>query len=564
MWSRRIADELWSGVVTPLSFTMLAGPMADHLVHHRLENAGLLTLAGEPVFRLSRGHVYVNATLIAAVMAEIPSVFLSEGLLELLPATLRGPLHTGGRSVFTTSLPSILVRLGWYESAWLPWARADVFRAATARIKGDLAQLAPASAATDASLVDAIDRVRARLGAYLEVVSWGMIHAYVFFHLTVELLARWAPDLDGPTTVSALTMGLDGIRTFEVHEEVVVCAALARTERGLRDQVVHDPSGVADACMTGGDSPFARAFRSLLDRHGHRFVGRDLSQPTWREQPVVVVEMIRKLLDAGVRSSVAERRVRRQAAVRRTLDEISTGIGGAVKRLVFERVLSWCEEYYVLRENMRYHADLFLAALRFLALSAASRLVEQGALGCVDDVFFLEIQELRGRLLGAGEQPVALAARALGRRRAYESVSKVDPPECIVGDREDQVEESLAASTECRRVVDDEGSRAALSGIGVSPGVVTAPVRIVRSLEELQELEPGEIVVATATDPSWTSMLAIASALVLEMGGPLSHGAIVARELSIPAVVNVVNATRMLATGDVLVVDGASGAIRRA
>ncbi|MBY0277735.1 hypothetical protein K2Z84_20570 [Candidatus Binatia bacterium] len=502
----------------------------------------------------------MNATLVAAVMAEIPSLFLSEGLLDLLPAALREPLRRDGRSAFSTSLPGILLRLALNETGWLPWARADLFRAATARIRADLAAWAPRDRPTDADLVHAIDHVRTSLGAYLDIVSWGMIHAYVFFHLTVELLARWAPDLDASATVSELTMGLDGIQTFEAHDEIVACAALAHADRGLREAMMRDPAAVATACLAGGGSAFATALRSLLDRHGHRFVARDLSQPTWREQPGMVVEMVRKLIDSDARPSSASRRARRRDAVARTLDRVGAGVGGTVKRLAFERVLRWCEQYYVLRENMRYHADLFLAALRFLALVAAERLVEAGALSSRSDVFFLEVEELRGQLSGRGVEPAALAIRAADRRQAQANAAAVDPPECLVGD--------LDGDAPSPRPVEVRASRAdaeeMLSGIGVSPGVVTARVRVVRSVEELQAIEPGEIVVATATDPSWTSMLAVAGALVLEMGGPLSHGAIVARELSIPAVVNVADATRALVTGELVVVDGSGGTIRRA
>lgn len=563
VWSRRIADELWSGVVTPLSFTMLADPMAEHMVRRRLESAGLVALSRQPVFRLSRAHVYVNASLIADVMAEIPSVFLSDGLLELLPAPLRDPLRTRARSVLSTSLAAILVRLGLNERDWMPWARAGLFRDAAARIAADLAAIAPAPGASNAALVDAIDRVRERLGAFLETVSWGMVHAYVFFHLTVELLARWAPDLDASATMSELTMGLGGIRTFEVHDELVACASLVRTDRQLRDEVVRDPAGVAAACVAGGRGAFAAGVRALLDRHGHRFTGRDLSQPTWREQPAVVVEMVRKLLDTGARESSTERQARRRDAVRRTGDRIAEGLGGTVKRLAFERVLAWCEEYYVLRENMRYHADLFLAALRFLSLTAGERLVAGGALAGISDVFFVEADELRACLLGSGEEPRVLAERAVVRRAEQERGAAVDPPECLVGDVEPATAEDVHPDSPAI-----QGERAprvdALSGLGVSPGVATGTVRVVRSLDELQDLASGEIVVASATDPSWTSVLAVAGAIVLEMGGPLSHGAIVARELGIPAVVNVAQATRAFATGDRVLVDGGGGTIRRA
>lgn len=563
VWSRRIADELWSGAVTPLSFTMLADPMAENMVRRRLENAGLAGLASEPVFRLSRAHVYVNASLIADVMAEIPGVFLSDGLLELLPPPLQSPLRARARSLLSTSVAGVVLRLGLHERAWMPWARADLFRDATARIAGDLARLAPAPGATDAAIVEAIDGVRKRLGSFLEVVSWGMIHAYVFFHLTAELIAHWAPELDGAATMSALTMGLGGIRTFEVHDELVACAALARADASLREDVVRDPAAVAAACVAGGGGAFAAGIRALLDRHGHRFVGRDLSQRTWREQPAVVVEMVRKLLDSGVRESSAGRRERRAEAVRRTAERIGAGLGGTVKRLAFERVLAWCGEYYVLRENMRYHADQFLAALRFLALTAATRLVGRGALHAPDDVFFLEIDELRASLLGSGSSPAALAERSSTRRADQAPWTTGDPPECLFGDDEPAPDEHVATAGVASGGSAVERRPAELAGVGVSTGVAAGRARVVRSLDELESLAPGEIVVATATDPSWTSMLAVAGALVLEMGGPLSHGAIVARELGIPAVVNVANATRLVDPGERLVVDGGTGAVRR-
>ena len=560
VWSRRIADELWSGAVTPLSFTMLADPMAEHLVRRRLENAGLVGLSREPVFRLSSSHVYVNASLIADVMAEVPSVFLSDGLLELLPAPLREPLRMRARSVLSVSLAVILARLGLHETAWMPWARADLFREAAARIAADLAAAAPVGSVSDAALADAIERVRARLGSFLEVVSWGMIHAYVFFHLTGELIARWAPHLDAAATMSELTMGLGGIRTFEVHDEVLACAALARADESLRRDLARDPAGVAAACVAGAPGAFAAGIRTILARHGHRFVARDLSQPTWREQPAVVVEMVRKLLDSGMRESPESRRAKRREAVRRTGERIAAGLGGTVKRLAFERVLGFCEQYYVLRENMRYHADLFLAALRFLALAAAERLATAGAIDRIDDVFFLQVDEVHARLVGTGEKPRALAQRASARRAEHLRCAAIDPPECLFGD-------DLASPGTVERGADaGERSRtgAALSGVGVSPGITTGTVRVVRSLDELQDLEAGEVVVAAATDPSWTSMLAVAGAIVLEMGGPLSHGAIVARELAIPAVVNVANATHELASGERVVVDGGRGSIRRA
>ncbi len=548
VWSRRIADELWSGVVTPLTFSLLAEPMAEHMARRRLESAGLTELASRPVFRLVRGHVYVNASLVAEVMGEIPAMLVSEGLLELLPEELRDDVRGKGRWLLSARTVSIVLHLTLQERAWMPWSRAALFRDAASRVAPDLEQLVPGPDASDEALATAIAGVQKRLGSYLEVVSWGMIYAYVFFHLASELLERWLPADSAPTTMADLTLGLDDVVTFAIHEELVRCAALARDDAALRDAMARDPGEVAARACAGELGVFGDRLRELVARHGHRLVGRDLSYPTWRERPGVVVEMVRKLLEAGPLEPAARRAERRDRLLERVAAQLASGLGGTARRLAFERCLAWCREYYALRENMRYHADLFLAALRGLALRASDRLVAAGILGARDDVFYLEGDELTGVLRGVLPAAV-VAARAATRRAAYERDAGATLPETLHGD------------AEADEPVHEPPRRHALRGLGVSPGRAVGRARVVHSVEDLQALRAGEVIVAASTDPSWTSLLALGSALVLEMGGLLSHGAIVARELGIPAVVNVAQATRLLANGDQVVVDGRAGTV---
>jgi phosphohistidine swiveling domain-containing protein len=557
IWSRRIADELWSGVVTPLTFTMLADVMAEHMVRRRLENAGLHRLAAEPVFRLSHGHVYVNASLVADVMAEVPAVFLSEGLLELLPEGLRGGVRSAARSVASPTLATILLNLALHERGWMPWSRAAVFRDAARQIGPQLARLELPADASREAIAKTIAAVRAHLAGFLEAVSWGMIYAYVFFHLTTQLLARWAPDAAASTT--GLTTGLDGIWTFAIHDEVVACAALARSDADLRAAVSGDPDAVAARCLRGELGTFGARVVGLLQRHGHRLIGRDLSYPTWRERPAVVVETVQKLLEVDAPESVAQRRARHAATLRRVSERVGAGFAGTLRRIAFERSFAWCEEYYVLRENMRYHADLFLSALRALALEAASRLVASGELGRREDVFYLEAAELEETLLGRAIAGEPLASRAARRRREYESLAVGEAPESLSADALGDVRDALAESP--GELAPAHSRVREVSGLGVSPGRTAGPARVVQSVEDLKSLRAGEVIVAASTDPSWTSLLALGGALVLEMGGVLSHGAIVARELGIPAVVNVAHATRIFATGDHVVVDGRTGTV---
>src|SRR5690606_31337928 len=156
---------------------------------------------------------------------------------------------------------------------------------------------------------------------------------------------------------------------------------------------------------------------------------------------------------------------------------------------------------------------------------AADRLVVAGTLTERDDVFYLEADELRAALDGATDSH-ALGGVAARRRAEYRTYEASEAPENLLGDDAPPLPARPRAATRARTQ--------ALQGLGVSPGRAAGAARVVRSLDDLHAVRAGDVIVAASTDPSWTSLLALAGALVLEMGGLLSHGAIVARELGIP------------------------------
>lgn len=100
-----------------------------------------------------------------------------------------------------------------------------------------------------------------------------------------------------------------------------------------------------------------------------------------------------------------------------------------------------------------------------------------------------------------------------------------------------------------------------LKGIGTSGGVVKAPARVLFSPEDFDQMKPGDVLVAVTTTPAWTPLFARASAVVTDIGGPLSHSSIVAREYGIPAVMAAQNATRLVRSGQIITVDGNTGTV---
>ncbi|HVW32121.1 MAG TPA: PEP-utilizing enzyme, partial [Acidimicrobiia bacterium] len=190
--------------------------------------------------------------------------------------------------------------------------------------------------------------------------------------------------------------------------------------------------------------------------------------------------------------------------------------------------------------------DVARAAARRIGVLLAA----DGVLAKPDDVFYLTAGEVLGSV------PADARALVAERRAIREEYRRVRLPTTWTGQPPHEEVEPPGPSG-----ADGRGTAAgSLSGLGVSAGVVEGPARVVTD-PALADMDPGDVLVAHTTDPSWASLMFMASALVVDIGGQLSHAAVVARELGIPCVMNTVDGTRRLRDGDRLRVDGTTGTI---
>ncbi|MCC6765852.1 MAG: hypothetical protein IT293_14435 [Deltaproteobacteria bacterium] len=545
LWTRRIASELWSGPVTPLTYSLLAEPMAEHMMRRPLQAAGLDALAAMPALRHHASHVYVNGALVAETLRLLPAGLRSEGLLGLLPGVARAGLGSGASWIGGGLRALAIAERAWRnEPAWAPWERAAAFDRECIEVRRGFQNRGTFGAEpSPRNLRDELVHVAERLGRFLDVVSWGMVFAYVFFHLVHELGRRWAPGR--PEDLAALTVGVPGVASLEAHYDLHTLARLFRAEPRVGAAVsAHDLETAAALLLRDDGGAAARAFRRFLDQHGHRLTGRDLSCPTWAESPAMVVELaLAAGTDAALdRAALVERRL---AATARFLAAFGGGPTGAARRAAFGWLLDYAQRYYALRENMRYHADFFLARLRQVVRALGATLVARGRVAAADDVFWLDVEEL----VLALDDPAPLAARIAARREAAARDAAAPPPE------------TLDVATPPARVGANDDR--VLAGELGAPGRCVGPARIVRDPRDFERVAAGDVLVAVYTDPGWTSVLERAAGLVLEAGGILSHGAIVARELGIPALVGVLDATRRLRDGERLVLDAGAGTVTR-
>jgi pyruvate,water dikinase len=211
-------------------------------------------------------------------------------------------------------------------------------------------------------------------------------------------------------------------------------------------------------------------------------------------------------------------------------------------RPLFLRTLDAQRALTRFREQSHFDLTRPLGALQEIAGEWGIRLAAQGALAWPEEVFFLTHPEVRDGLLGTGPGMEEVRRIVATRKATYQIVN------------------TRWQEERCPRTVG--GSR--LEGLATSPGMATGPVRIIRGEHQFDRLKPGEVLVSSYTNPSWTPLFALASAVVTETGGPASHAAIVAREYGIPCVMAVAGAMQNLRDGEQIQVDGNEGRVHRA
>jgi rifampicin phosphotransferase len=283
-------------------------------------------------------------------------------------------------------------------------------------------------------------------------------------------------------------------------------------------------------------------------RHGfHGPHEGELSARVWREDHATLERLIDRYRDRADSEAPARKeaeRDRERAARERDLlaavSPLQRPVAGAVLSLVRSRV----PLRGVAKRSMLQSLDVARAAARVIGGELASR----GRLEDPDDIFHLTLEEALHRPPDASE---IVAERR--RRRAEHARAEV--PELWRGDIDSTTGLTAAAERDGR-----SGERLLIEGAGVSDGVVEGRVRVVTD-PSFAEVEPDEVLVAPTTDPSWSAIMFISKALVVDIGGALSHAAVVARELGIPCVVNTRSGSRELRTGDRVRVDGGAGRI---
>ncbi len=375
-------------------------------------------------------------------------------------------------------------------------------------------------------------------------------------HLVLtRVLARVASPEEAERLAQDLTRGIRDLESARPAIGVMRIVNLARKDPDAREVLERD-----DATLGAiPEGPTKRAIASFLELYGDRAVREaELSTPRWKEDPRAVLAMVRVALRGEARD--AEPRFDRakataDAEMQRLVPRLNLAEGTLVRHLVTRT-----QKAARLRERMRAWVTRVLGMLRDVALDADRRLLRlvpdlardwttlkgTGAFA-VNTVFFLTVEEIV-HALRTSRTDLAPLVRSR-RAELVRDQSRPDPPATFIG-APPPVQLPPAGGD-------------VLRGTAASSGIVEGRARVLLSAAQMSELLPGEVLVVHTTDVGWTPLFCIATGVVTELGGALSHAAVVARELGVPSVVNVDGVTRAIRTGDRVRVDGDRGIVER-
>ncbi len=305
---------------------------------------------------------------------------------------------------------------------------------------------------------------------------------------------------------------------------------------------------------------FCHRFKEHLNRFGHAIYDLDFAKAVAADDPAPLLETLKYFLDGQGRNPY-ERQAETASVREQTAKSMLARLKG-LRLKWFTKLLRWAQQYAPLREDALADVGLGWPVLRRLLREVGRRLVEAHVIAEPDDVFWLKLDELEQAATALDtNQPVQdFLLTVVERRATWERERRVTPPVALPvkgGARFWGIDWSFMMPAQTDQAVGDT-----IKGIGASPGRVDGVARVIHGPNEFNQMGHGDILVAKITTPAWTPLFALASGVVTDVGGILSHGSIVAREYHIPAVLGTGVATERIRSSQRIIVDGDHGTVK--
>ena len=553
LWTQRFSGERWTEQATPLGWSVIQ-PVLHHFIEWEAASEGWLE--GSAPTRLYRGRPYFNVTIFRHLVFRLPGGSPPNFVLEFFPPAEQAELRRGAPVLpnlpLVTSIFGQVVR----ERRWQRYRynlltnhrQWDAFRPGfEARIEA-----LPLDFPTAEAGLEAVEQAQGLMREYMGIHLLSLLFAHLFYEALDSALVSWV-GLEGEAIRSALVADPAENRTLLTNKALWRLAREAGRHPAVSERMQQGGLTAESLDDLEGGPAFRAALDAFLAEFGHRSAASyEIFATRWADSPDMVLGLVAAVLRGGdapaaVESRRAEERAHAEGLVRDRMRRTLRRRVAPWRPRVFAWLLEHTRRYMALRENQRFVFDRLLLRAKRIFERIGALLERDGRLHAGEDFVFLELGELRALVAGS-LLPGAARARIDQRRAEFDRNLELSHPDFLEG-------------LDPEAVAGEEGTPRWFEGQPISPGTVRGTVRVLRGLQDAGKLQPGDILVARATDPGWTPLFLTAAGLILELGSVLSHGAVVAREYGLPAVVNVDGATHRLRDGMDVTVDGDRGRV---
>jgi rifampicin phosphotransferase len=555
VWSNANAGEVLPDVVTPLTQSFVIR-FIDILFFETLRKIGIdfgpLNIV-EPI----DGRFYFDLTALSEMIQQVPGFRslnvgrmlgghrwkLISRLIKRLPGGYARPHFDVKRLLCQFPLFAISMMTNSRRQAT---KKVEELRERTAALKSnDLASLSEARM---------LEIHRGATEAMMKMIPDIMLFSggFLSYQKLIRLCSAWLEDKDG-SLANGLLVGIGTLDSADPGLALCGIASLIQDNRDLA-QTIEGEAEFASLRDKSTGLPGAEEFLALWDdfmaRHGHHAIGElEFYNPRWAETPDYVLSLVKACLGKNEKRDFLGD-YRRRAEMREELTkECRVRLKNPFKRMMFDHILGQSQREIAMRETIKSEAVRQIAFMRLIYLRLGSLYKARGIIERDEDVFFLRVEELESLHRGG----TSFNARELiaQRREEYEKNKGLPSHPIVVGTPGEK------KYIPCE--IDDALDM--FNGIAVSPGIARGPARVIVTRNEEEFVHPGEILVIPFADPGWAPYFINSAGIVMDMGGMLSHGCIIAREYGIPTVVNVGNATQVIKTGQIVEVNGNAGMV---
>jgi phosphohistidine swiveling domain-containing protein len=546
LWTDDNVGEVIPDIVTPLSWSILE-PITNSGFSWLLKAIGIYRYPKEGLFKLIRGKVYLNKTRFDKTLERF---YFRKRIDELKISDQRNHKHY--LFVIKNSFQLIWSGLNIVILIFiLPFKIKKHLREHSVRRN----KIKNRQDSRKNILFGKCDLILKLNQQCMKIHMACTIFGEIFYQIIQKLLQEWNIKTD-IITVNNLLLGLAETESAQSGIDLLKIAQKISTYNKINTIFIKKSADQIEKALRNVENGgiILKMIDDFLDQYGHCSLHEfELLFPRWNEDRMYIYDSLKSYLRTIHTFTPDKDKKERETKREAITEQCFAIIPSTYKKIILRWALKQAKQYCINRENLKQAFVKSHGLLKQYLMEIADGLRDKGIIRQTEDIFFITYGDLRAILFDPDEGPKwdKVIQQNRTERKKY---LEIRHPK-VIRQTGDQYDWDFAAE-------EPGNGHHFLKGIGCSDGNISAKARIICNPDNFHELEKGEILVAPSTNPGWTPLFVLAAGIITEVGGALSHGSIIAREYGIPYVANIQNATRIIKTGDRVLLNGSLGTVK--